>query len=78
VEELRMPVPEDGHENLNWRKATLSLNHGACAEVANGRGIVMMRDSKDPQGPVLEYSGNSWRFFVASAKLNGFEVPVVL
>jgi hypothetical protein len=56
------------------------MNHGACAEVAGGvaegRGIVAMRDSMDPEGPVLRYSGNAWRSFVLAAKKGAFDATL--
>jgi hypothetical protein len=71
-EGVAMPESADGRDGLNWRKAMRSMNHGACAEVASGvsgtRGIVIMRDSMDPEGPVLLYSGSAWRSFVKAAK----------
>jgi uncharacterized protein DUF397 len=40
--------------NLNWRKASHSgENGGDCVELANVAGVVAVRDSKDPDGPVL-------------------------
>lgn len=41
---------------LAWRKAQSSIGNGACVEVAPANGQVAMRDSKDPQGPVLMYT----------------------
>ena len=40
-----------------WRKASYSnSNGGACVEVAgNLPGVVAVRDSKDPDGPVLVF-----------------------
>jgi hypothetical protein len=74
---VKMPLTDDGRNILNWRKAERSLNHGACAEVANGSGIIVMRDSKDPNGPVLFYSAASWRSFIAAAKLGGACLPAM-
>jgi hypothetical protein len=68
----------DGCQDLNWRKAKRSLNHGACVEVANGREAVAMRDSMDVDGPVVRYSAIAWRSFVTSAKLDDFQVPGAL
>lgn len=73
-----MPESHGGEDNLNWRKARRSLNHGACAEVANRSGMVAMRDSKDPQGPVLRYTANSWRTFIDAAKAGSFDAPVAV
>ncbi|MET7805884.1 DUF397 domain-containing protein [Micromonospora chersina] len=52
-----------------WRKASRSnANGGACVEVAdNLPGVVAVRDSKDPSGPVLTFDPASWRAFVAAA-----------
>ncbi|MEV4480081.1 DUF397 domain-containing protein [Micromonospora coxensis] len=48
-----------------WRKSTRS-GQGECVEVAdNLPGVVGVRDSKDPVGPVLTFTPGSWRAFVA-------------
>jgi hypothetical protein len=64
----------------NWRKARRSQNHGACAEVANAvvgsRVIVAMRDSMDPEGPVLRYGGKAWQSFVVAAKNGDLDASV--
>ncbi|OLT30866.1 DUF397 domain-containing protein [Actinomadura sp. CNU-125] len=40
--------------NAQWRRATKSLNNGGeCVELAGFPGSVAVRDSKDPEGPVL-------------------------
>ncbi|MFI0447379.1 DUF397 domain-containing protein [Actinomadura sp. 6N118] len=40
--------------DVRWRKASRSLsNGGECVEVAGARGLVAVRDSKNPDGPVL-------------------------
>lgn len=39
---------------LAWRRARRSLsNGGECVELAEVTGVVAVRDSKDPDGPVL-------------------------
>jgi hypothetical protein len=59
--------------NLEWRKARHSANNGACVELAPTAGHILIRDSKDQNGPVLAYSGYSWRQFVAAAKTGHFD-----
>jgi hypothetical protein len=54
----------------HWRKSTRSgSNGGNCVEVADNQpGVVYVRDSKDPDGPVLTFEPDSWRAFVEDIK----------
>jgi hypothetical protein len=54
--------------DLHWRKARRSANNGACVEVAAAGLRVLVRDSKDQDGPVMQYSESAWRAFLAYAK----------
>jgi Domain of unknown function (DUF397) len=48
-----------------WSKSSYSSANGACVEVAqNLPGVVVVRDSKDPDGPKLLISLSDWRSFV--------------
>ncbi|MCQ8832918.1 DUF397 domain-containing protein [Streptomyces malaysiensis] len=53
-----------------WRKSSYSNNDGGmCVEVAdNLPGIVPVRDSKNPEGPVLIFQNDAWSTFIASLK----------
>ncbi|WP_440100390.1 DUF397 domain-containing protein [Streptosporangium sp. H16] len=61
--------------NAVWRKSSLSGNGGAdCVEVATDfPGIVAVRDSEDPSGPVLGFSSDGWRAFVGGVKGGEFD-----
>jgi Domain of unknown function (DUF397) len=59
--------------NLEWRKARRSANNGACVELAPAAGQILIRDSKDQNGPVIGYSQYSWRQFLATAKTGRFD-----
>jgi len=48
-----------------WTKSSRSGNNGNCVEVAFlGQGRVALRDSKDPEGPVLRFTPGEWTAFV--------------
>ncbi|MFY1689207.1 DUF397 domain-containing protein [Plantactinospora sp. WMMB782] len=53
----------------NWRRSSRSgQNGGNCVEVAdNLPGRVLVRDSKDPHGPVLTFTPDTWHAFVTLA-----------
>jgi Domain of unknown function (DUF397) len=54
---------------VNFRKSSYSAQQGECVEVASlpdgGRAV---RDSKDPDGPVLRFSADEWSAFVRRVK----------
>ncbi|AQA16134.1 DUF397 domain-containing protein [Streptomyces malaysiensis subsp. malaysiensis] len=53
-----------------WRKSSYSnLDGGQCVLVAdNLPGIVPVRDSKNPEGPVLIFQNDAWSTFIAGLK----------
>jgi hypothetical protein len=52
-----------------WRKSSYSGQAGNCVEVADAAsGIVAMRDSKDPNGPVLVLAAGAWRMMACRVK----------
>lgn len=68
---ISLPGCED--RNLNWRKAMRSVNAGACAEVASAAGVVVVRDSQDPLGLLIQYPAGSWRTFLSGARAGRFD-----
>jgi hypothetical protein len=46
------------------------MSNGDCVEVAPANGKIFIRDSKNPEGPVLGYPVSEWRKFLASAKFD--------
>jgi Domain of unknown function (DUF397) len=56
---------------LSWRKASRSVGDGECIEVSSALGHVSVRDSKNPDGPVLSYSADAFRAFVDATKGSG-------
>ncbi|GAA1776906.1 DUF397 domain-containing protein [Actinomadura chokoriensis] len=52
-----------------WRKSSHSTgNGGQCVEVASERAVVLARDSKDPDGPVLGFGVDAWTAFLDTVK----------
>jgi hypothetical protein len=44
-----------------------------CVEVAVFANLVLVRDSKDPEGPVLSFDRMEWREFVIGVKRGEFD-----
>lgn len=63
-------------ETPRWFTSSYSSNGGQCVEVAANlavsHGIVPVRDSKNPTGPVLNFSVGSFTSFVASTNAGEF------
>jgi len=57
-----------------WTKSSLSFSNSNCVEVANlADGQIGVRDSKDPQGPVLRFTPDEWRAFLGGARNGEFD-----
>jgi hypothetical protein len=72
-EECTVVYP-DGDDDL-WRKSTYSGAAGACVEVAVGNDAVLMRDSKDADGPRLGWDRAAWAAFIAGVHKSEFDRP---
>jgi len=58
-----------------WRKSSRSgPNCDNCVEVAFVDGAIAVRDSKNPEGPVLIFTPAEWDAFVAGTKDGEFDV----
>ena len=57
----------EDHIEPRWRKSSYSGNGGGdCVEVArNLPGVIAVRDSKNPDGPVLIISRSEWGCFIS-------------
>ncbi len=72
-----------------WRKSSRSnANGGQCVEVSlTGSAspedapstvadrLFLVRDSKDPDGPVLTFTPSEWDAFLTGIKTGGFDAP---
>jgi hypothetical protein len=55
-----------------WRKSSYSSNSANCVEVCTHEATVAVRDSKDREGPELEFTGPAWSAFVEAIKHGQF------
>ena len=57
-----------------WTKSSLSYSNGDCVEVADlPDGHIGVRDSKDPDGPVLRFTASEWTAFLGGARKGEFD-----
>jgi hypothetical protein len=62
-------------DGADWLKSNHSLpGQDNCVEVAFVDGIIAVRDSKHPEGPVLLFTQAEWDAFVAGAKGGEFDL----
>jgi Domain of unknown function (DUF397) len=73
------------HTGPAWRKPSLSAHNSNCVEVTATRDpaaaphkpgeevLVLVRDSKDPAGPVLAFTTAEWEAFVSGVKDGEFD-----
>lgn len=62
-----------GSAKPKWFKAASSYGSGACVELASTGEGILVRDSKDPQGPWLRYTGAEFTAFLSAAKQGEFD-----
>ena len=56
--------PETSGSGPRWVKSSFSFSNGNCVEVAGLGRVVGLRDSKDPEGPVLRFTPSEWSAFI--------------
>jgi hypothetical protein len=74
---------ESDLSRAKWRKSSYSNGTGgSCVEIteltspaSDNKHAVAVRDSKDPQGPVLALTARQWRTFTAGVKAGEFDLP---
>jgi len=56
-----------------WTKSSHSANSNECVQTRLDGDEVWVRDSKNPDGPVLKFTGPEWDAFVAGARDGEFD-----
>jgi hypothetical protein len=58
--------------HVTWLKSSHSTQNGSCVEIAvlehASRPLIAVRDSKDPGGPKLAFTGPEWKRFLAEVR----------
>ena len=54
-------------DELVWRRSSICGN-STCVEMASDFQAVYLRDAKDPDGPRLTFSHETWRAWIAGIK----------
>jgi Domain of unknown function (DUF397) len=59
-------------DGWGWRKSSFSMSNGACLEVRNLARehitVIGIRDSKAPEGPMLQFGPGAWSIFLAELR----------
>ena len=64
----------EDHSFTNWRKSHRSGGGDNCVEVAfAGDGMVGVRDSKNPAGPILKFTPAEWVAFTGGVRDGEFD-----
>ncbi len=70
----RVNVPgEVDLSGARFRKSSQSFANGNCVEVAFIPGGTVVRDSKDPSGPVLLVTEAHWRGFIGKIQSGSYD-----
>jgi hypothetical protein len=66
----RMQIPD---EYVIWRKSRRCAT-SSCVEVSFRTGEVLLRDSKDPDGPRLAISRSTWDSFLSDLRAGHYDL----
>lgn len=73
VKTSKISLSASERARLAWLKALSSTANGHCVEVASAVGNIAIRDSKDPDGPILVYTPSEFRAFLDGARNGEFD-----
>jgi hypothetical protein len=57
---------------MAWRKSSHSFSNSNCVEAAPACSQVLVRDSKNPDGPVLSVGAPAWTAFLDGVRAGDF------
>jgi hypothetical protein len=60
--------------SIAWHRSS-RCDGGTCVEVADLQTEIAIRDSKDPDGPILRFTRSEWNAFVEGIGSGEFRFP---
>ena len=64
-------------DRARWIKSSLSNGNNTCVETASVKqDEILVRNSRDPEGPVLAFTKAEWVAFIAGVKAGEFDAIV--
>lgn len=64
-------------DRARWIKSSLSNGASTCVETASiKQDEILVRNSRDPEGPVLAFTKAEWVAFIAGVKAGEFDAIV--
>jgi hypothetical protein len=67
---VEVPAPR---ATTSWQKSSASGETSACVQVRSSSAQVLVRDSKDPVGPVLSVTRGGWAAFLIGVQSGEFD-----
>lgn len=58
---------------VKWTRSS-KCDTGTCVEVGHGIDCINVRDSKNPDGPVLVFTPDEWNAFLIGVKADEFDL----
>jgi Domain of unknown function (DUF397) len=69
----KISLSDEERTGLAWLKAQSSSHNGQCVEIASAASKIAIRDSKDPDGPILVYTTAEFKAFLDGARNGEFD-----
>ena len=60
-------------DQANWTKSSYSQANGNCVEIGLSVELIRVRDSKNPQGPRLQFTPTEWDAFLGAVRNGEFD-----
>ncbi|WP_316521178.1 DUF397 domain-containing protein [Kitasatospora brasiliensis] len=70
-------VPNSTTLQVAWRKSSYSGGNGDCVEVAAAGSVIYIRDSKDPEGPALAITPETYALLIRTVAADDFDFGTV-